>query len=241
MPDVEPPTQQTSAVEQPAGAQAQAAYEPYPPLADDAQWLSDAPELPPRPRRRLLTPVPLALLGVLLTACGFIGGVLVEKGENGSSSAGGATAATFASRLRGLAAGGTSAAGRSAGAAAGGSGAGGFTRPTTGTLAYLAGSTLYVTNSESNTVKVNTSAATSVTKSVKTAVKNIHPGETVTITGSTASNGTVSAESIKVGESGAGGLASLFGASGASGSGTTAGGSSSTSGSAGTQALFGSG
>ena len=41
-------------------------------------------ELPPRPRRRLLgtggNPF-LGLLGVLLIACGFIGGVLVERGK----------------------------------------------------------------------------------------------------------------------------------------------------------------
>ncbi len=43
-------------------------------------------ELARRPRRRLLgtggNPIPLALLGVLLIACGFIGGVLVEKGQS---------------------------------------------------------------------------------------------------------------------------------------------------------------
>ena len=72
-------------------------------------------------------------------------------------------------------------------------------RPTAGTVAYLAGSTLYVTNSEGNTVKVTTSAGTSVTKTVKASVKDIHPGETVTVTGATGSNGALSAESISVG------------------------------------------
>ncbi|MGA9285822.1 MAG: hypothetical protein WBV85_10310, partial [Solirubrobacteraceae bacterium] len=62
------------------------------------QWLEESaePELPRRPRRRLLTPIPLALTGVLLIACGFIGGVLVEKGQSSSSSSSGA--AGFASR-----------------------------------------------------------------------------------------------------------------------------------------------
>jgi hypothetical protein len=41
-------------------------------------WLDQPEELPRRPRRRLLTPVPLALLAALLIASGFIGGVLVE-------------------------------------------------------------------------------------------------------------------------------------------------------------------
>ena len=71
-------------------------------------WEEPIEALPRRPRRRLLgkggNPLALSLLGVLLLACGFIGGVLVEKGQtsSGSSSAGGASglAARFAA-LRG--------------------------------------------------------------------------------------------------------------------------------------------
>jgi hypothetical protein len=209
------------------------------------EWLEESPEseLPPRPRRRLLTPVPLALMGVLAIACGFIGGVLVEKGQNSSSSSGGA-AAGLASRFAALRAGASGASGTSgaaarsgSGSAAGGfgsggaAGAGGFTRPTAGTVAYLDGSTLYVTNSEGNTVKVTTSAGTTVNKTVKSSVKGIHPGETVTITGETGSGGSLSAESINVGSGG--GLAGLFGGSGARG------GSGSSSHSGGEPALFG--
>jgi flagellar hook assembly protein FlgD len=83
-------------------------------------------------------------------------------------------------------------------------------------VAYLDGSTLYVTNAEGNTVKVTTSAGTTVNKTVKSDVKSIHPGETVTITGETGSGATISAESINVG-SGGGGLAALFGGSGGRG------------------------
>ena len=92
-----------------------------------------------------------------------------------------------------------------------------------------------MTNPEGNTVKVTTSAATSVTRSVKTKVSGIHPGEIVTVTGA-ASGGTVSAESISVGSSG-GGLAGLFGGSAAKGG---RGGSAGSAGSAAPQ-LFGSG
>ncbi|MGA7704538.1 MAG: hypothetical protein WB998_06540, partial [Solirubrobacteraceae bacterium] len=62
-------------------------------IEEQEQWLEEPvePGLPRRPRRRLLTPVPLALTGVLLVACGFIGGVLVEKGQNPSSSSAGGT------------------------------------------------------------------------------------------------------------------------------------------------------
>jgi hypothetical protein len=210
------------------------AYEPIEDEQDQWSEESEEPELPARPRRRLLTPIPLALLGVLLIAGGFIAGVQVQKGETSSGSTGGAPAG-LASRFAALR-GGTLSTGKTpAGAAAGGfPGAGtGAGRPTSGTVAYLDGNTLYVTNSEGNTVKVKTSPSTSVTKTVKTKLKGIYPGETVTVIGATGSNGTVSAESISVGSSGTG-LAALLG-----GGGTTSGSSSSSS--SGSSPLFGSG
>lgn len=189
----------------------------YAPVEDDDDTWE---ELPHRPRRRLLTPLPLALMAVLLVACGFIGGVLVEKGQNSSSgSTGGASA--FASRLAALRGGsttgtGTGTTGTGATGATGTGGApsflGGGGR-TVGEVSYLSGGTLYVTNSEGNTVKVTTSSATSVTKTVKASVKSIHPGETVTVTGTSGSKGSVSAEDISVGSSDSG-LAALFGGGG---------------------------
>jgi hypothetical protein len=231
---------QDTAVQSPApAAYAGAAYEP---VESRDEWLEEPEELlPRRPRRRLIgaggNPLALVLLGVLLVACGFIGGVLIEKGETSSSSSAGSGAAGLASRFRALR-GGTGA-GTSSSTAAGSSAAsspatGGFTRPTAGTVAYLAGTTLYVTNSEGNTIKVTSSPGTSVTKTVKSSVKAIHPGETVTVTGETGSGGSVSAESISVGSSG-GGLAGLFG-----GGGSSAGSPRSSSG-ASTPSLFGSG
>jgi hypothetical protein len=207
------------------------------------EWLEDPEELPPRPRRRLLgtgaNPIFLVLLGVLAIACGFIGGVLVEKGQTPSGSASGATAG-LAARFAALRGGTPSATARSgaAGAAGGFFGAGasagvGAGRPTSGTVAYLAGSTLYVTNAEGNTVKVKTSAGTSVTKNVKASVTGIHPGETVTVTGAAAANGTVNAEAISVGTSG-GALSALLGGSAARSS-------SDKSTGGGEQSLFGSG
>jgi hypothetical protein len=207
----------------------------YEPIEDEQDQWSEEPdelELPARPRRRLLTPIPLALLGVLLIAGGFIAGVQVQKGQTSTGSTGGVPAG-LASRFAALGGGTSSTSKTPTGAAAGGfPGAGtGAGRPTSGTVAYLAGNTLYVTNSEGNTVKVKTSPSTSVSKTVKTKLKGIYPGETVTVIGATGSNGTVSAESISVGSSGTG-LAALLGG------GTTSGSSSSSSGSS---ALFGSG
>jgi hypothetical protein len=208
----------------------------YEPIEDEQDQWAEEPEeleLPARPRRRLLTPIPLALLGVLLIAGGFIAGVQVQKSQTSTGSTGGVPAG-LASRFAALG-GGTSSTGKTpTGTAAGGfPGAGtGAGRPTSGTVAYLDGNTLYVTNSEGNTVKVKTSPSTSVTKTVKAKLKGIYPGETVTVIGATGSNGTVSAESISVGSSGTG-LAALLGGRG---SGTT---SSPSSG--GSSPLFGSG
>jgi hypothetical protein len=178
-------------------------------------------ELPRRPRRRLLAPVPLALLGVLAVACGFIAGVLVEKGQS-SGTSGSAAAGAFASRLSALrsGAGGAGAAGGDASRAAAER-----TARTAGQVAYMQGSTLYVTTAEGDTVKVKTSAATSVNKTVQTTVASIHPGETVTVTGTAGSSGAVSAETIGVGP-GASPLASLFGGGSGSGGGSGAGGRS---------------
>ncbi len=213
---------------------------------DPEAWLDDhdeAEELPPRPRRRLLTPVPLALLAVLLIAGGFIGGVQVQKGEESSASAGGSASALgsrFAA-LRGGAQTGTGAgSGKTATGGGGFPGGGAGGGRTAGTVSYLAGNTIYVTNPEGNTVKVTSSSATRVTKNVKTNVSGIHPGETVTVTGG-ASGGTVSAESISVGSSGGGGPGALFGGSGAGGGGRGATGGGSSSSTGGEPALFGKG
>jgi hypothetical protein len=240
MPDEQPamPDEQPT-IHDPAGQDAPAlAYEP---TEEEDEWLDEPDELPPRPRRRLLTPIPLALLGVLLIAGGFIAGVQVQKGEETPSGSSGGAGASLASRFAGLRGGGTSSTGASSGKTPAGGAAGGFpgtgaggARPTTGTVAYLAGNTLYVTNPEGNTVKVNTSAGTSVTTTVKTKVTGIHPGETVTVIGATGSSGAVSAESISVGSS-SGGLAGLFGGSAKSSTGAG------TAGGGGAPALFGSG
>jgi len=147
----------------------------------------------------------------------------------------------LASRLAGLRGGlGAGAEGAGAGAASAGLPGAGGARPVAGQVAYLSGGTLYVTSSEGNTVKVLTSPATSVSKTAKATVRAIHPGETVTVTGSAAANGRLTAESISVG-SGANGLAALLGGAG-SGSGRPAGGASGGGGGGGGEpTLFGKG
>ncbi len=98
-------------------------------------------------------------------------------------------------------------------------GLGGAGSATIGEVSYISGSTLYVTNAEGNTVKITTSPASSITKTVKSDLHGIHPGETVVVRGSKGAKGAVSAESISVSAAGltSGGLGALFGGSGAGG------------------------
>jgi hypothetical protein len=205
------------------------------PAEDDGDWLEEPDELPPRPRRRLLAPVPIALLIVLLTACGFIGGVLVEKGEGSSGpSASRTDASALAPRFAAVRGG--SVGSGSSGATGAGAGA------TAGQVAYIQGSTLYVTTAEGNTVKVTTSKAATVTKTIKATVGSIRPGETVLVTGATGKSGAVSAESIRASASGADGLTALFARSGAGSSTRTgSGGGGGGGGGGGEPALFGKG
>ncbi len=81
-----------------------------------------------------------------------------------------------------------------------------------------------MTNTEGNTVKGTTSAAASITKTVKTDVHGIHPGETVIVRGTKGSNGAVSAESVSVstGAVTGGGLGALFGGGASGGGGSRA-------------------
>jgi hypothetical protein len=237
--------------------------QPAQPIAEDPverdAWLEEDEELPPRPRRRVLAPLPLALLAALAIACGFIAGVLVEKGQGGSSTAAAGAGGAFASRLAALrggtgsgAAGSGQSSGSSTGSGSAGTGSSGSARglagaagaaggsATVGEVVYADKGTLYVTTSEGNTVKVTAASGASVTKTVKASIKAIHPGETVIVAGTSAANGAVSASSIRVGSiaGASGGGSPLFG-----GSGTTAGGASSGSsgGGGGEPQLFGKG
>ena len=187
--------------------------------------------LPPRPRRHGLGIAQFSLIGVLLLAAGFLGGVLVEKGSGSGASAatgGFPAAAQFAQRAR------SSASAPSFGAASGGT-ARTSTSLTSGEVSYVDHGTLYVTTSEGGTVKVEASEGSTVTKSVKTSARSIRPGETVLVTGTRESNGTISARRVVVGSSG---VSSLFGGGTP---GASSGSSSSSSGSSSTPQLFGSG
>ncbi|WP_052069592.1 hypothetical protein [Streptacidiphilus albus] len=176
-------------------------------LAEPPDARDIAAELSAPPRRKLpwLT---LILAAGVIAAGSFWGGAMVQK-NSGSSSSG--TAASFAARFR------SGAAGGAAGGATGGAAAGGFGRAggtgggsasgtgsTTGTVKLIDGSTIYVTDSSGNIVKVTTGSSTSVSIASTGTVSQLQPGQTVTVRGATDSSGDLAATSVTEGASAAG-------------------------------------
>jgi hypothetical protein len=155
---------------------------------NDLDALDELEPLEPRPRRRLLTPIPLALMALLLTAVGFIGGVLVQKHAGGSSGTGGFPGApAFA-----------------AGGGApdfGGGGSDPVSQGTSGEVSAKKGDVIYVTTSDGTTVKVQLGDAT-VTRTAEVGANQIHPGDTVVVQGATQDNGTVKATSVTATQAG---------------------------------------
>jgi hypothetical protein len=209
--------------------------EPAPALDDVAEdyeteqvWDREPNELPPRRRRRLLTPLTGALLGVLLVGCGFLAGVLVEKGQVGGTTA----ASPFAARGAGARAGGGGGGGGGGGAGGGAAGAlgGQGGAATVGQVSTVRGRTLYVQDTQGNTIKVGLPTGANVIRTTTSRVGAIHPGDTVIVQGSQGANGTVNASSVR---------ATAAGAAATAGGGGSRAGSGSASGAVG--ALFGSG
>jgi hypothetical protein len=149
-------------------------------------------------RRKRLPMLTLVLIVLAAAAAAFIGGIEANKhwGKSSTSSSGIPSAAAAAFAGRGFP-GATS-------SRAGGGGFPGFgsANATTGTVTLIKGTTLYVTNAAGNTVLVKTSARSRVSKSVSGSVKTIHPGDSVTVTGSQNKDGSVSARQVTVGGGG---------------------------------------
>jgi hypothetical protein len=142
---------------------------------------------------------------VLIAALGFIGGVQVQKAAGDSSAA---TPTGAAGR------GGFGGGGGGGGAGAGAGGQAGASDATVGSVANVAGKTIYVTDSSGNTVRVKTNKNSKVTRNAVSRVGAVHPGDTVVVQGTKAGSGTVTATSIAAtakNATGGGGLAGLLG------------------------------
>jgi hypothetical protein len=208
--------------------------------ADELPNGGDDGRLPPRPRRRLLTPPSVAVLALASCAIGFYAGVRVEKSHAGSSStpaAAGFSGALGAGSSTGSSTGGSGSSGSGSAPSAGRSGFAGLAARfgaggapgaagggSAGTVASVDGRSLVLKETSGNTVKVKLTSATKITKSKSVGRGQIRPGDTIVVSGITDKKGTISAASVS--DSGAS-------SSGASSSGGSAGSSSAGSGGSG--------
>ena len=142
-----------------------------------------------------------AILGVgLLAAATFLAGIEAQKQWGGSSSGnGGVRAPAPPPSGAGAGTGGTSTALTGAGGGVFRRGGGGLT---TGTVKLVQGSTIYVTTTDGNTVKVTVPSSTAITKSVTTKLSGVHPGDRVTAVGTASSDGVIKATTVRLGDTG---------------------------------------
>lgn len=168
-------------------------------------WGEDGEESPRRPRRRLSTPVALALGAILVAGVGFIGGVKVQKHSDSGSGGGNAPAGSAAQPAGGRQAGG--------GFQRPGAQGQGAATPTLGRVTSKNGNTLYVKDSGGNTVKVKATSSSQITRAAATSIGRVQPGDTVIVQGSKNVNGTVTATQITATASDAASLGGRFGTS----------------------------
>lgn len=208
-------------------------------LSDDATFADDdeldEPEPPARPRRRAVPPLAIGLSVVVIAGLGFIGGVEVQKRSGADET--GAMPAGLAAMMQ---AGGP---GADAGDARGGGGAdsgGSSSSSTTGEVANVKGSKLYVTTADGSTVEVVVGKNATVQRLAAADVDQVRPGDTVVVSGTTAGDGSVKATAVQATADGV----SLLGGMGGRGGGrpaATAGSGSSSGSDAGGSAVSGSG
>ncbi len=149
----------------------------------DGDWEEPVEEeLPPRPRNRLLAPLPLALIAVLIAATGFLGGVLVQKGSEGGVATAGLPVGIPTDLPTSFPSGNSSAA-------------------VSGTVSSVNGHTIYVKDSGGTTVAVRAEDGSKVSRDSNVGVKKIRPGNSVVAQGAKHGS-TVKASSIAATESG---------------------------------------
>jgi hypothetical protein len=148
---------------------------------DDDPFGDDLTEqLAARAPRRLANRTTAVLAGLVLLTGGFLAGAQVEK-HFGQVAPASATPTTFPTGARGAFGGGNG----------GGTGGG---NATTGTVKFVDGTTVYITTANGDVVTVKTDGNTTITQ--PGTVKDLPVGATVTVTGQTGSDGTVTATRI---------------------------------------------
>lgn len=146
-------------------------------------------------RRKKLPALTAALALAVAIALGVIGGVEAQKQWGASSTATAGRPAGFPGGFAGRGGGAPGGGGFAGFGGAGGAGGG----ATNGTVTLIKGSTLYVTDASGNTVLVHTTAQSNVKQTVSATTKTIHPGDSVTVTGTQNKDGSYSAQAITIG------------------------------------------
>ncbi len=127
------------------------------------------------------------LMALLLVVGGLGIGALLQRQQPASTTSASTLGGLFGQNLAGATATGSKA---SAGASSTTS------LVTSGTVTDIIGTTLYVTNSSGALVAVKVSSATTIDRNAGSTLSSLKPGDTVTVQGPTAKNGSVSAASI---------------------------------------------
>lgn len=150
----------------------------------------------------------VVLAAVVLLVGGFVGGLQAQKhwgtaatttagnGFNANRGAGG-----YGGGRNGYGNfGGGQLPGGGAAAAGGGTAQGGggttATAGTTGTVKLVDGTTIYVQTADGNVVTIKTTGKTAVSSASKSTVKSVKAGDSITVQGATASDGSVTATSV---------------------------------------------
>ncbi len=147
-----------------------------------------------------ITRTTVVMAGLVLVIAGFLGGVLVQKNLGATVGSGNLNGtnlpAALASRAAGGGFGGGGAGGSGGTGSGGGAGTGTGRGGTTGTVTLVDGTTVYVTTADGQVVIVKTTGATAVRTEQAAAVKDLTVGSSVTVTGTTAADGSMTATQI---------------------------------------------
>jgi len=180
-------------------------YPPYPTQPNVPVVSDEQPVLLPK-RERLFTKATLALVVLLVATGSFALGAHLKHSSTATAASGVGTQGNAATSGRTA---GTTGTGAANGAAGGAGVAGGFGGATVGQITKIDGSTIYLQDTQGNTVTVNTSASTPINVAKPGTVADLTNGESIIVQGTAGASGSITATSINAG--------AAFGARGATG------------------------
>ena len=178
-----------------------------------ALFEDEADEWPTQgPAKGLRLPWPVAgLLVLLLVFGGLWAGAYMQRSSSSSTSAASPFGGSFSLPS-----------GAGAGRVTGGAGGfpGATSSGTSGTVTDIIGSTLYVTTASGSLVAVNVGTTATVDRNAKSSLAALQPGDTVTVQGTKAKDGTVTASSVSATQAGVSSGLAGFGGGGFPGAGS---------------------